>query len=121
MPPGRYALGVDLGTTFTAAATARGAHAEILSLGDRTPEIPSVLFLREDGEFLLGTAAERRGIGDPGRVVRDVKRRLGDQTPVLLGGTAFPSHAPYSVNTCGLNFAPSGSPPTPRSARRRRP
>ena len=46
-----YALGIDLGTTFTAAATWRQAnpgapgHAEIASLGTRSAVIPSVVLL----------------------------------------------------------------------------
>src|SRR4051794_41099961 len=92
MPALPYALGVDLGTTFTAAAVARAGRAEIVTLGDHAPELPSVLFLREDGEFLVGGVADRRSIEDPSRVVRDVKRRFGDQVPVLLGGVPFATH-----------------------------
>jgi molecular chaperone DnaK len=82
-----YALGVDLGTTYTAAAIYRDGRTETVTLGTRSLMIPSVVFLREDGEFLTGEAAERRGAGEPGRFAREFKRRLGDPTPILLGGT----------------------------------
>jgi len=81
-----YALGIDLGTTFTAAATWRNGHAEIVSLGSRNAAIPSVVLLREDETFLTGEAASRRGLTEPHRVAREFKRRMGDTTPILLGG-----------------------------------
>ncbi|MPZ86288.1 MAG: Hsp70 family protein, partial [Actinophytocola sp.] len=82
-----YALGIDLGTTFTAAAVWRDGRAQIVSLGGRGAAIPSVVLLREDETFLTGEAANRRGLTEPNRVAREFKRRLGDTTPILLGGT----------------------------------
>ncbi|MET8154561.1 Hsp70 family protein, partial [Actinoplanes sp. NPDC005259] len=81
-----YALGIDLGTTFTAAAIWRDGRAETVSLGDRSAAIPSVVLLRQDETFLTGDAAHRRGFSEPQRVAREFKRRLGDTTPFLLGG-----------------------------------
>jgi molecular chaperone DnaK len=81
-----YALGIDLGTTYTAAATWRDGHAEIVPLGSRAAAIPSVVLLREDETFLTGEAASRRGLTEPHRVAREFKRRMGDTTPILLGG-----------------------------------
>jgi actin-like ATPase involved in cell morphogenesis len=87
-----YQLGVDLGTTFTAAAVIRDGRAEVVTLGTRSLQIPSVAFLRSDGVLLLAEAAERRSSTEPGRVTREFKRRLGDPTPILLGGTPFSAH-----------------------------
>lgn len=84
-----YQLGVDLGTTFTAAAVARDGRAEMVSLGDRGSAVPSVLFLREDETLVTGDAANRRAMTEPGRVAREFKRRIGDTTPVFVGGTPF--------------------------------
>jgi molecular chaperone DnaK len=81
-----YALGIDLGTTFTAAATWRDGHAEIVPLGSRGAAVPSVVLLRDDETFLTGEAANRRGLTEPHRVAREFKRRMGDTTPILLGG-----------------------------------
>ncbi|HET6952685.1 MAG TPA: Hsp70 family protein [Acidimicrobiales bacterium] len=88
-----YTLGVDLGTTFTAAAVWRDGRAEVATLGTRTLEIPSVVLLREDGVLLIGEAAERRSMTEPGRFAREFKRRMGDPTPILLGGSPFSAHA----------------------------
>jgi molecular chaperone DnaK len=82
-----YDLGVDLGTTYTAAATRRDGIVKIVTLGTRSPVVPSVVFLRSDGRLLVGEPAERAGTVDPDRLGREFKRRMGDQTPILLGGT----------------------------------
>lgn len=84
-----YSLGVDLGTTFTAAAMADGSGPSMVGLGNRALQIPSVLFLDTDGSFVVGEAAERRGVVEPDRVVREFKRRLGDHVPLLVGGSPF--------------------------------
>ena len=86
-----YVLGIDLGTTYSAAAVWRDGRAEIVSLGSRSAAIPSVVFLREDETVLTGEAADRRALTEPDRVAREFKRRLGDTTPIMLGG------APYSA------------------------
>ena len=88
-----YQLGVDLGTTYTAAAVIRNGRAEVATLGTRSLEIPSVVLLRSDGEMLIGEAAERRSQTEPDRFAREFKRRMGDPTPVLLGGSPFSAHA----------------------------
>lgn len=84
-----YSLGIDLGTTYSAAATARGDRLEIFQLGERAATIPSIVVLRADGEVLTGEAAERRALAEPTRTGREFKRRLGDPTPIILGGTPY--------------------------------
>ena len=88
-----YSLGIDLGTTYSAAATARGDRIEIFQLGERAATIPSIVVLRADGEVLTGDAAERRSLGEPTRTAREFKRRLGDPTPIILGGTPYGAEA----------------------------
>lgn len=88
-----YVLGIDLGTTFTAAAVQRDGSAQIASLGSRGAAIPSVVLLREDETVLTGEAAERRSMTEPDRVAREFKRRLGDTTPILLAGTPYSAEA----------------------------
>lgn len=88
-----YALGIDLGTTYSAAAVAHDGSADRFPLGNRTATIPSVVCLRADGEVLVGEAAERRALLEPTRTAREFKRRLGDPTPLLLGGTPYGAEA----------------------------
>ena len=89
-----YQLGIDLGTTYTAAAVFDGASGrgpEVVALGDRAPTAPSVLCLRPDGELAAGDAAERYAVTEPQRIARQFKRRLGDPTPLLMGDAALPA------------------------------
>ncbi|WP_170297345.1 Hsp70 family protein [Georgenia thermotolerans] len=85
-----YVVGIDIGTSFVAAAITRlgGAGHEapqLLHLGTRSTAAPSVIYLGEDGQLLVGEAAERRGLTDPHRVVRESKRRVGDPVPLVVG------------------------------------
>ena len=82
-----YSLGIDLGTTFTAAALIRNDRAEMASLGVRGWSIPSVVFVGPDDEVIVGDPAIRRAGTDPQRVAREFKRRLGDPIPVMVGGS----------------------------------
>lgn len=84
-----YSLGIDLGTTFSAAATARDGLIEIVQLGERTATMPSIVVVRADVEVLVGDAAERASVNEPARTGRGFKRRLGDPTPIMLGGTPY--------------------------------
>ena len=86
-----YSLGIDLGTTFTAAAVALDGRTEVVSLGNHAATIPSVVFLRDDGDVIVGDVAQRRGQQEPDRFAREFKRRFGDSTPIMLG------HTPYSA------------------------
>jgi actin-like ATPase involved in cell morphogenesis len=90
-----YHLGVDLGTTYCAAAVLRDGQAapEVVTLGASNPVMPSVVLLRADGTVLHGEAAERRAVDEPTRVGREFKRRLGDATPLVLGGTPYGAEA----------------------------
>jgi molecular chaperone DnaK len=89
-----YVLGVDLGTTFSAAAIGRRDQISMFDLAGRSAAMPSVVYVGPDGLVLVGDSAERRSVGDADRVAREVKRRLGDPAPVLLGGVPY---APETV------------------------
>lgn len=89
---GEWHLGVDLGTTYTAAAVRRGDHSEIVTLGTRTAVEPTVVVATDDG-LVVGEAAERRAGAAPERTVRQFKRRLGDPAPMLLGGVPYSPQA----------------------------
>ena len=88
-----YQLGIDFGTTFTSAAVSRDGRVEAINLGTRSMVVPSVVLVRTDGEILIGDAAETRAVVEPNRVAREFKRRLGDPTPLFLGGTPYSAEA----------------------------
>jgi actin-like ATPase involved in cell morphogenesis len=91
-----YWLGIDLGTTYTAAAIcwpgADGLEVQVVPLSSHSHAIPSVLFLPGDGSLVVGEGAQRRSLTDPDRVVREFKSRVGDEIPLLVGGSAFYAH-----------------------------
>ncbi|WP_085910887.1 Hsp70 family protein [Pseudonocardia autotrophica] len=80
-----------MGTTRTAAAVIRSGSSgpEMVTLGDHSVDIPSVVHCAPDGALLFGDAAERRALTEPDRVAREFKRRIGDPTPIPLGEHAF--------------------------------
>ena len=94
-----YTLGLDLGTTSSAAAVNDGTTVRMLSVDHSAAVVPSVVHLDGDGSLLVGAAAERRAISDPGGVAREFKRRFGDPQPLILSGT------PVSANDLLLEMA----------------
>jgi molecular chaperone DnaK (HSP70) len=83
-----YTLGIDVDTTFVAAAIARnGTAAEMIPLGREAVVTPPVVGLQGDGTVATGEAAQ----SCPSGVSGELMGRLGDPTPVVLGG------APYDV------------------------
>ncbi len=80
-----YGLGIDLGTTFTAAAVNVDGSLTAVPLGSPGPEMLTLVYRPEDGEPLVGEAAQRRGDTGPARLAREFKRRIGDPVPVGAG------------------------------------
>ena len=79
-----YGLGIDLGTSFTSAAVSDPHGTRMVPL---SPDVvvPSVACPAPDGSVLTGPAA----LDAAGEVARAFKRRLGDPTPLVLGGAAY--------------------------------
>ncbi|WP_306745694.1 Hsp70 family protein [Saccharothrix yanglingensis] len=80
-----YVLGVDVGTTRTAAAVCRlggvgRAEPEPVGLGGPGGGVASVLQLTPDGAFAVGEP------GDPRCTATGFVRRVGDAVPVFLDG-----------------------------------
>ena len=95
-----YFLAVDVGTSRTAASTARLAPDGSLvtaafGLGRSSDSAPSAIFAA-DGELLYGETAERRGLSQPERLIREFKRRVGDDVPILAGDRRFAPEELYA-------------------------
>ncbi|WP_432994684.1 Hsp70 family protein [Dactylosporangium sp. CA-233914] len=80
-----WGLGVDLGTSFSAAAIAVDDRVEILEVG-RERRIPSTVLLDDAGRLLAGSLAQRLVGRSPERAERNPKRYVG-RGPMLLGGS----------------------------------
>jgi len=61
----------------------------MVGLGERSVVAAAAVYLRPDGVLIVGDPAARRHHLDPERVVREVRRRGSDPTPILLGGVGF--------------------------------
>ncbi|TPW76687.1 Hsp70 family protein [Schumannella sp. 10F1B-5-1] len=88
----RYSIGVDLGTTSIAVAIGDELGTRAAQLSPLLVE-PSVAFCSADGTILTGQAALRAAQDDPTRLVRGFKRRVGDPTPIIVGGVGFAPEA----------------------------
>ena len=84
-----YALGIDVGTTFTAAALFRDGNVEVFPLATYQVAVPSVIFADGD-ELLFAGAAERAAPAQPLGLAREFKRRLGDPVPLDAVRVAVP-------------------------------
>ena len=85
-----YGVGIDLGTSFTSVAVHGPGGTRMVPLSGEVV-VPSVVYAAPDGTLLTGMAAEQAALGgaEAGRVARGFKRRLGDPTPLVLGGAAY--------------------------------
>jgi actin-like ATPase involved in cell morphogenesis len=82
-----WAIGIDFGTSRTAAAVATLDRVTPLELGTNR-WIPSSVLLQPNGELMVGVAAEQLAGANPDRLDRTPKQALGGSAHLLLGGTA---------------------------------
>jgi actin-like ATPase involved in cell morphogenesis len=99
-----YRLGIDLGTTYSAAAVERAGAVTMVPLGNRSAVIPSAVALGDAG-MQIGEAASARSATDTKRVAREFKRRIGDPT-MLLGDRA--AHELNGILCAGIVRAVEG-------------
>jgi molecular chaperone DnaK len=88
-----YVLGIDFGTSFTAASAVTDGDVSrrprVVTLGNRSAAVPSAVFVRDDGSLVFGDEAYQRGLSEPKRFVRELKRRLGNETSITVDGQQF--------------------------------
>lgn len=69
-------LGIDLGTTNSAVAVARGGEVQVLS-GESGALIPSVVSFHAAGDVMVGHAARERRLLDAKNTIYSIKRLIG--------------------------------------------
>ena len=77
-------IGIDLGTTYSAAARCVNGRAEVIPL-EGHPTFPSVVSLLPSGKMVFGWTAKRNQERAPHSTVIEVKRKMGEQAEVSLG------------------------------------
>ena len=70
-------LGIDLGTTNSAAAVVEGGEPRILENAEGNRTTPSVVAVSKSGERLVGLVAKRQAITNPENTIFSVKRLVG--------------------------------------------
>ncbi|MEK6442273.1 hypothetical protein [Pseudonocardia sp. T1-2H] len=89
-----YLLGIDLGASRTIAAVGRPDRPdapEVVALGERSMDAPTVLFLGEDGTVTAGESAQDRAAAEPDRAVREFTERIGSPEPIVVAGVTWPA------------------------------
>ena len=86
-------LGIDLGTSNSAAAVFMGGKAVIIpsaegiSLGGKA--FPSVIAFTKDGQRLIGEPARRQAVSNPDRTIMAIKRKMGTDHKVTIDGKSY--------------------------------
>ena len=77
-------VGIDLGTTFSCIARWTGDRPEAYKLADGSVTLPSVVYIQDSGQPLVGKYARQRLIIDPPNAVEKAKRSMGDESKVYV-------------------------------------
>lgn len=106
---------VDVGTSRTSAAIAEveagGVAVRAARLGQAGDAASSAVFVTAD-DVLHGDIAERRGAGEPARLVRDYTRRIGDDVPLTVAGRTLRAEELYARTVeWAVREATGGRPP----------
>ena len=82
-------IGIDLGTTNSCVAVMEGGEATVITNveGDRTT--PSVVAFNKDNERLVGQVAKRQAVANPDNTIISIKRDMGTDRKVTLGGKSY--------------------------------
>jgi molecular chaperone DnaK len=70
-------IGIDLGTTNSAAAVMRGGKAEIIPSSEGGRTVPSIVAVNKSGEVLVGQVAKRQAVTNPENTIFSAKRFIG--------------------------------------------
>lgn len=82
-------VGIDLGTTNSEVAVVRGGRVDVIPVGIDTFILPSVVGFTEDGTLLVGEPAKNQHALHPERTVRSIKRRMGEDVRLTVGGHEY--------------------------------
>lgn len=77
------AIGIDLGTTFSAVAVMEGGKATIIPSAEGGRTVPSVVHIK-GSERIVGQVARNQAITDPEHTVRSIKRHMGEDFKVSI-------------------------------------
>jgi molecular chaperone DnaK len=90
---GEKILGIDLGTTNSAAAIYEGGHATVIPSAEGPTMagkmFPSVVAFTKDGQLLIGESAKRQASANPEGTIFEIKRKMGTTQKVTVYGKEY--------------------------------
>ena len=91
--PGEKVLGIDLGTTNSAAAIFEGGRATVIPSAEGPTMagkmFPSVVAFTKDGQLLVGEPAKRQATANPEGTIYEIKRKMGTDYKVNMQGKEY--------------------------------
>ncbi|CAD6491042.1 MAG: Chaperone protein DnaK [Candidatus Argoarchaeum ethanivorans] len=87
-------IGIDLGTSNSAAAALIGGKPTIIPSAEGTTvgggkAFPSVVAFTKKGELLVGEPARRQAVSNPERTITAIKRKMGTDYKVTIGNKKY--------------------------------
>jgi molecular chaperone DnaK len=82
-------IGVDLGTTNSAAAILEGGEATVIANAEGVRTTPSIVAFTKDGDTLVGETAKRQAVTNVDRTIRSVKRHMGTNWSTTIEGKKY--------------------------------
>jgi len=82
-------IGIDLGTTNSEVAVIEDGRPIIIPDEEGQTIVPSVVGISPKGELLVGTSAKNQYIAEPENTVKSIKRKMGTEVKVSLGGRTY--------------------------------
>jgi len=86
-------LGIDLGTTNSAAAIYEGGRATVIPSAEGPTMagkmFPSVVAFTKDGQLLIGEPAKRQATANPEGTIFEIKRKMGTDYKVTIYGKEY--------------------------------
>lgn len=86
-------IGIDLGTSNSAAAVLQGGKPVIIPSAEGTTQygkaFPSVVAFGDDGQMFVGEPARRQAISNPERTIMAAKRKMGTSHKYSLNGKQY--------------------------------
>ena len=90
---GEKILGIDLGTTNSAAAIFEGGRATVIPSAEGPTMagkmFPSVVAFTRDGTLLVGEPAKRQATANPEGTIYEIKRKMGTDYRVTISGKEY--------------------------------
>jgi len=91
--PGEKIIGIDLGTTNSAAAVFEGGRATVIPSAEGPTMagkmFPSVVAFTREGQLLIGESAKRQATANPEGTVFEIKRKMGTDYTISIQGKQY--------------------------------